>query len=356
MCADKRSQRLPRPPLRRGLSIVEMMIGLVIGLMVCLAAMNSAITFGATQRQAAVTGGGAMSATGALAAIKGDVAVAGLGFFGESLYLCNTLNLSNGTTLVSNGASFAPLQLSRSNGNDQVDIIYGDQVAAGASVLLRSASDGTSAELMSMAPLAAGQAVLLAPASAGRCTVRSVTASTAAAATAPQVVSFGATGAYNQGTFTTAPAYAARDRLSVLGRLQWHRYRVTDGNLVMEQPLAGTSAVLARNVVAFRAEYGVSTAAGTPTLASWQAANTSGWGSLSNTNIGRVRAIRLGLLVRSAQREKPAADGTCSATATMPTLLSDSVTADVTDWFCYRFRSVTLVVPLRNLVWGQAGP
>jgi type IV pilus assembly protein PilW len=346
MCADRRAGR--------GLSIVELMIGLVVGLLVCMAAMNSVMTFGATQRQATVTSGGAMSANGALAAIKGDVAAAGLGFFGDTQYLCNTLNLSNGAALVSDGAAFAPLQLARTSGTDQVDVVYGDQVASGANVLLRSASDGSTAELMSMVPAAAGQAVLMVPATPGLCTVRSVTATTAAGLNAPQLISFGATGAYNKMAFTTAPAYAARARLTVLGTLQWHRYRVVDGNLVMEQPLAGTSNVLVRNVMAFRAEYGVSSAAGVTTLASWQAADTAGWGSLSNSNIGRVRALRLGLVVRSAQRDKPDASGSCTASDSKPALFGATVEPDLSDWACYRYRSVTLVVPLRNMVWGQA--
>jgi hypothetical protein len=37
----------------------------------------------------------------------------------------------------------------------------------------------------------------------------------------------------------------------------------------------------------------------------------------------------------------------------MPTLFGAAVTADVADWQCYRYRSATLVVPLRNLVLGM---
>jgi len=357
MCAERRAGPATRPAARRrasGLSIVELMIGLVIGLLVCLAAMNSALTFGATQRQATVTGGGAMSASGALAAIKSDVAAVGLGFFGDSQYLCNTLNLSNGAALVSDGAGFAPLQLVRSSGSDQVDVVYGDQVVSGANVLLRSASNGSAAELLSMVPAAVGQAVLMVPATPGLCTVRSVTATTVAAVNTPQLLSFGAAGAYNQAVFSSVPAYAARARLAVLGQLQWHRYRVIDGNLVMEQPLTGTTAVLVRNVMALRAEYGVSTAAGGTTLASWQAADSAGWGSLSSANIARLRALRLGLVVRSAQRDKPDANGNCVASDSKPALFGVTVEPDVSDWACYRYRSVTLVVPLRNMVWGQA--
>ncbi len=35
----------------------------------------------------------------------------------------------------------------------------------------------------------------------------------------------------------------------------------------------------------------------------------------------------------------------------MPTLFGNTVTPDVSDWQCWRYRSVVVVVPLRNLVW-----
>ena len=358
MCAERPRPTATRPT--RGLSLVELMIGLVIGLLVCLAAMNSAMTFGATQRQASVTGGGALNAAGALAAIKGDVAAVGLGFFGDSAYLCNKLNLSRGASKVSDGALFSPLQVTRASGQDQVDVVYGDEVAAGANVMLRSSSDGTTAELLSMLPVAVGQAVLMAPAVPGLCTVRTVTAATVPGINLPQVLSFANTGLHNQATFTTAPAYPAdeqsRSRVGLLGSLQWHRYVVRDGNLMMEQPLTGASAVLVPHVMALRVQYGVSASATSPTLANWVDTASAGWGSLTFSNLPQVRALRLGLVVRSAQRDKPDASGNCTASTAKPVLLGATVEPDVSDWQCYRYRSITLVVPLRNLVWGQAKP
>ena len=66
------------------------MIGLVVGLLVSLAAVSSLRIFGASQSQGTVTGGGLLSAVSAMGAIKNDVAAAGLGFFDGRLPLCTT--------------------------------------------------------------------------------------------------------------------------------------------------------------------------------------------------------------------------------------------------------------------------
>ena len=47
------------------------------------------------------------------------------------------------------------------------------------------------------------------------------------------------------------------------------------------------------------------------------------------------------------------ASGNCTASSAKPRLFGEEIEPDVTDWRCFRYRSSTLVVPLRNLVWGQ---
>ena len=357
MRADQASgppHRLPnRPPRRaRGLSLVELMIGMVLGLVVSLAAVSSLRTFTAGQRQGMATGSGMVSASGALGMIKNDVAAAGLGFFDGRAPMCNRMNLSLGTGALINGTAFAPVQITRALNQDQLDLLYATDVAAGVSLPLSANSDGASSQTLSTLPVNVGQAVLLAPANTGLCTLRTVTAVTAGTVTTPQVLAFGGTGKHNQKVFTTAPSYAKAERVSMVGTLLWHRYRVQDGNLVLEQPLEGRTAVLVRQVVAMRVNYGVANA-GTSTLANWRDATEAGWGALDITNIGQVRAVRLGLLVRSTQREKADTDGVCRASTDKPTLFGQTIEPDVSDWRCFRFRSSTVVVPLRNLVWGQ---
>ena len=337
----------------RGLSLVELMIGLVVGLLVSLAAVSSLRVFGSGQNQGTVGGGGLLSAVSAMGAIKNDVAAAGLGFFDGRQPLCDRLNLSVGPQAVANGATFSPLLVTRALSNDQLDLVYGSDVSAGANVPLASPSNGATIENLSTLPAAIGQAVMLAPAGIGLCTVRSVTAVTAGTPDMPQVLAFATAGTHNQLAFNTPPAYAAQARATLLGTLRWHRYRVVDGNLVLERPLDGGTAVLVRNVIGFRVEYGVSDVGGS-TLQAWQSAADAGWTTLDAARLSRVRAVRLGLVVRSPQREKADVAGSCNASDTKPLLFGATIEPDVSDWRCFRYRSSTIVVPLRNLVWGQA--
>jgi type IV pilus assembly protein PilW len=351
----------PRGPRRQqGLSIIEVMVGMVVALLVSLAAAGSAQMFTASQRQGIGTGGSLVNASTALSAIRDDVASAGLGFFGDSKYLCTKLNLSVGVTKISDGADFVPVSITAETAGDRVDITAANQVASGANVLLKSPSTGDSAELRSLLPVAAGQAVLLAPAAAGDpCLVRSVTSVDASTEDTAQKLTFATSGTgskYNQATFTTAPTFVVGDypniaRVALLGDLRWTRYRREGTDLRLERPMGGDPVVLVRNVVAFKAQYGIA-AAGTTALDSWTDASST-FATLTDTTLARVRAMRIGLVTRSEQAEKPNAAGVCEATASMPTLFGSAVTSDVTNWKCYRYRTAIVVVPLRNLVVGM---
>lgn len=355
----------PDPPRsvprgQRGVSIVEVMVGMVVALLVGLAATGSALMFSASQRQGIGTGGSLINASTALTALRDDVAAAGLGFFGDRQFLCSKLNLSVGAAVVRDGTDFAPLNVTAEAAGDRIDIVSATQVAAGANVLLNAATTGASAALRSLLPVSAGQAVLLAPAAPGDpCLVRTVTGVTASTDDTPQMLEFAASAAtgvslaHNLGTFTTNPTYPDKGRVALLGGLNWTRYRLQGTDLRLERPLGGDPVVLVRNVVAFRAEYGRSSAAaGSTTLETWD--DSASVPAMSASGLPRVRALRVGLVTRSPQAEKPnPATGLCEATATMPTLFGAAVTSDVTDWQCYRYRSAIVVVPLRNLVMGM---
>ena len=112
------------------------------------------------------------------------------------------------------------------------------------------------------------------------------------------------------------------------------------------------SVVLTRNVIAFRAQYGIAAAgAGSTTLEQWVDA-TGGFAALDAATLPRVRAIRMGVVTRSPQREKPNAGGDCEASLDKPQLFGVEVEPDVADWQCWRYRVSTVVVPMRNLVLG----
>lgn len=338
--------------------MIEIMVGMVVALLVGLAAAGSAQSFLASQRQGIGTGGAMVNSGTAIGAIRDDVAAAGLGFFGDSLYLCQSLNLSVGATLVQDGSAFTPVGITAETAGDRIDVVSATSVSAGANVLLGAASTGTSAQLRSYLPASTGQAVLLAPATPGvPCLVRTITAVAASTDTSPQTLSFDNTGSYNMVAFTTNPTYPDKSRVALLGDLKWSRYRLQGTDLRLERPLGGSPVVLVKNVVAFRAQYGLTSAtAGSTALQSWQAASAA-YATMTPALLPQVRALRVGMITRSPQPEKPAAgdNANCTGTpvtATMPSLFGQAATADVTNWRCYRYRTVVTVVPLRNLVMG----
>jgi type IV pilus assembly protein PilW len=352
---------------QRGLTLIELMVSLVVALLIGLAAAGGAMLFSAHQRQGEGTGVATLSTTNSLSAIQQDISEAGLGFFGDSAFLCEKLNLSFGTTDLSSSA-FSPLKVVHGTAFDQIDVVYASDVIAGANVALDSSSGG-GAQLRSYLPVSAGQVVLLAPApptppaistAGGTCTVRSVSAVSTPTSPALETLTFGTDATanpHNQVTFATPVAYVANDRVSVLGRLAWNRYSVdTSGNLVMNRLLQGDSAIVLRNVVGFRIRYGVA-AVGATSVSDWTDAvddatdATKQWATLPPAALARVRAVRIGIVTRSAQPEKADANGNCTASTSLPKLFDVDVSLP-TDWECYRYRSAEATVPLRNLILG----
>lgn len=362
MCAELATMRHPRRA-QRGLSLIELMVGMVVALLVGIAAAGSAQMFTASQRQAMSTGAASLNITSTLTGIKDDLSAAGLGFFGSSKYLCNRLNLSNEGAMIRNGEPFAPLRITRGAQFDTIEVVYANDVAAGANVMLKADSVGTSAMVRSLLPadLSNGRtpAVLLASATNVDvpCTVRTITSATPADAETgqPQTLTFGPAGTHNKLNFATEPAFTEKDYIALLGALSWNTYRVdNNGQLIVDRVMQGDSAVLATNVVSFRADYGVAANPAAPRLDAW--VSPADVGPISAANVKNVRAVRIGVLTRSRQPEKRDDDGNCTATREMPRLFpedADPATPDLPDgqWQCFRYRAAQVVVPLRNVIW-----
>lgn len=347
MCAEHRCLAPRRR--QRGLSLIELLVGIVVALLVGIAASGSAIFFTAAQRQGMGTSGALINTTTALSALKEDLAQVGLGFFGQASFLCPQLNVSVGADNFSTG-NFSPLSIRRSGNFDEIDVVYANEVAGGANVVLKDNATATSATLQSFLPATAGTAVLLMNSTANRCTVRSVTQVVPATDDTPHGIGFDGTGVHNRVAFANPGAYVSGDRVALLGTLAWQRYRVDNGNLLVERRFEAGSSVLVRNVVAFRAQYGV-TVPGDTTIDDW-VAPTGPWTTLTPVTLPRVRAVRLGIVTRSPQAEKRDADGNCTASEAVPQLFGANVTGLPADWGCFRYRASTVTVPLRNVALG----
>jgi type IV pilus assembly protein PilW len=135
-----------------------------------------------------------------------------------------------------------------------------------------------------------------------------------------------------------------------------------------------TDEPVASGIVDMQAQYGIA-ADGAQNVTTWvDATTTSGWdnpspkaGEAGKTTKGRlqdIKAVRISLLARSSQYEKPTAGagGTCDATTGSPgTPGSDGWSSWATfgtgsypaDWRCYRYRAFEIVLPLRNVIWAN---
>jgi type IV pilus assembly protein PilW len=138
--------------------------------------------------------------------------------------------------------------------------------------------------------------------------------------------------------------------------------------VVVDEPVAS-------GIVDMQAQYGIA-ADGAQNVTSWVDATTAaGWdkpspkagGVAGTTTTGRlqdIKAVRISLLARSSQYEKPSsgAGGTCDATTGDPgtpgasgwsgwaTFATDGYPGD---WRCYRYRAFEIVLPLRNVIWAN---
>lgn len=225
-----------------------------------------------------------------------------------------------------------------------------------------------------------------------------------------------ATGRYNKagGVVTTPTVYTENAKLYNLGVLSVVSYRVdSDGNLVADtsrfgniangtaspSPVANRidSTPIMPNVVNMQIQYGVDSGNSKTNLASCKVAPTTGATSLSakdadsvvdswvdaqgtwanngtttpaaldingtGGDLRRVRAVRIGLVLRSGLRASGRAGDLCGAAPyqTTPKIKINWTTgpdmeadlSGITDYDCYRYTAMQLTVPLRNTMWSS---
>ena len=342
---------------QRGFSLVELMVSLVISMLICVAALGSARMFMGAQRQSVDTGTASGNVVTTIESIKHEAQQAALGFYVNSALPCQSFNLSTGTTALASNTPLMPISISNSSGNlAQLDVLHASALESAAPANLAAAvsSSATSATLSSYLPVQAGQTVMFTPIGDPGlpCTVKTATSVDTPLPGMGPVLHFEDTGLHNKVDFP-GYTYSTKSAVSLLGTLNWSRFAVdASGNLVMSRPIQGGTAILARNVVGFQLQYGVTDGV-TSSLDSWQYAEGSNWGTITTAQVPRIRALRLELVTRSDQPEKPDAKGNCSATSVAPALL-DRTLALSGNWQCYRYRSSTAVIPFRNILMGSS--
>ena len=363
---------------QRGFTLVELMISMVISLLVGLAALSSMKFFMALQRQSTGINASSVNTTTAFAALKSETAQAGLGFFYNGKFACTSFNVSKGNLTVLNNAPALPISIAVTNNVPALTLTYATALesAASSALFATTTNNAGTAQITTYLPVVAGQSVLLVPSAVNTpCSLKTATEVDDSTGSGQKLV-FDTTGANNGIPFSDV-AYAAGDGVLLTGSLQQTTFTVDAKNqLVMTRPMDGTSAVIAKDIVAMGMQYGISEV-GRNAIAGWRypfpypslSTGAEDWSTPTAAQIGsQVKAVRISVLTRSQQKDR-AVNGACTTTASMPSLLgvvlgqpADSslglesgkvlTPALKDDWQCYRYSESTVTLPLRNLVLG----
>lgn len=398
---------------QRGFTLIELMIGLALGLVATLAIFLTVTSFEAQRR---TTGSGVdMQQNGlmALYSIEQDIRMAGYGLIdtrNKSLP-CSQIN-AYGSASVFSGA---PIKITNgSTGNDilainRLNSDTGGVVTGGIAATLDApfsavgtlpldtniALNANDFILVSQA-VPAGQAnipctllkvvspvptnnalgvVVAAAGNAGGDATQTPTAfpsyAAGGAAASAVVINLGPNDSSLSATSTT---FGSTTNEAINPRFATTKYRIQPNANSSSYDLQRTTnnwgnfSIVSSNIVNVSAQYGISDAPpGAPAIAPqnithWidatgNAYGGTNWATLSSVDdIKRIKAIRVAIVARSAEKvNKRDTSGSCTTTTTSP-IWFDNPAIDLsgmTDWKCYRYKVYQTIIPIRNVIWGN---
>jgi len=335
---------------QQGASLVEMLVGLTVGLIVAATAAGTASFMEAQKKVSMGTNSALANGALGLFRIESETKLAGLGLMAKQNFACPSFNLSYNKQVRLDGDELFPVSIvdGGEDDSDSLTIAYLNSLtgASYAQVLLPMLGADSEVKLANAPDAIVGSVLLLQESKPGvPCTVVQVSGRKDSA--------FGADishakGAYNGGGFSNPVAYSEGSRASASRAFVWSTFRVRENTLEEVNNVTGEATPIADGIIAMRARYGTTDGSST-SVSSWQSA-TGAYESPAATDMYKVRAVRIGLVARSLDR-----DQSCSSTKKELTLWPDGPVVDVSaekDWKCYKYRTFNMVVPLINVVMG----
>lgn len=342
-----------------GMGIVEMLVGVFIGSLVMLTVYETFAFLEANKRTSVSSNNALGNLMAGMRELETEVKNAGLGLSATGINTCTELNAFYNGSVISNAAPIAPVMITHnSNMPDSISIFFGDVIMGGAPSQILTDMDtpnGTISVSKSM-PISTGQGALL------------VSTDPNAACTLVNVTNIDDTGTVKildhqaglslfnppdpAASYNKPVAYPSGSAILQVGQLTWHRWRISNNRFETLDNVNGTTTEIADNIVHMRAQYGVTNGSNND-ITDWVEA-TGEWANLDSAHIMRIRAIRVALIAQNPVRVKPTSGSSCDATSTAPLPWPGANPLDMSgipDWQCYRYRVMSTIIPLKNLVW-----
>ena len=359
--------RLARSP-QTGFSLVELMVGMAIGLLAVIIVIQVMSVFDAQRRT--TTGSADAQTNGGIAlfSISRELKMAGYPLLPleNSALECTTFNVNAGAT----GISITPVTITEGvasatvSASDRITIRYGDSMLGGAITQTAGSVSGSAVAVSSNFGCQVNDISLII--AGATCNMSRVTA----LGTAPVSVSL----------TDTSGGGTPQANLACLGSWTEVTYAVNPatGNLDRSISVNGAAAVTNPSVVGvvnLQAQYGVSDAPNENQVKKWVDAKVDAdgndWANPTLALRNRIKAVRVAVVARNAKIEGEAVAAACSSlTAAAPAGLCawpGTVTPDGTTWPApaidlspgdancarYRYRVYETIIPLRNVIWSR---
>lgn len=322
-----------------GFTLVEIMVGLAIGMLATLVIMQVFSVFEAQKRVTTGTADAQTNGSIALYNIGRELQMAGYPLMPmtDSPLECTTLTF--GATGIT---SISPVTIT-DGASDTITLRYGNSLSGGipTTITAMGAPTANDATVESNFGCQAGDITL-------------ITNGTTCAMSSASAVA-GTT------TVTLADTTAAISgaNLACLGTWNEISYAATNGELTRD----GVSTVA--GIVNLQAQYGISATAASNQVTQWVDATGGTWAVPTVADRNRIKAVRIAVVARNPKTEPGNVTAACSSTtAAAPTGLcawagsasspapTVNLTADA-NWQRYRYRVFETIIPLRNMIWSK---
>jgi type IV pilus assembly protein PilW len=322
-----------------GFSLIELMVGMTIGLLAVLIITQVMSLFEAQRRATTGTADAQVNGAIGLFQIQRDVQMAGFGLMPITNPALECTTVTYNTTGLSGITGIAPVSIADGT-SDSITIRYATGQTGGvvSQVVSATGSSGSPGTVRVKSNLG--------------CQVGDIT-----------LASAGATCAFSKVTAVTASpisvtladvnnATATDNNLACLGSWNEIVYAIdANSNLTRTSIVNGVSSgatPLVAGIVNLQAQYGVSASATSNQVTSWVDASGGTWTAPTVANRNRIKAIRLVVVARNAKQELD--NVTASALTWSGGTIDLSANAS---WQKYRYRTFETIIPLRNVVWAR---
>lgn len=340
-----------------GFTLIELMVGLVIGLIATLVIMQTLSLFEGQKRTTVGTADAQVNGSIALYSIQRQVQMAGYGLpiydanslKNDSPLKCNPSTIDHDANAGTAKVDLFPIAIADGGvgGSDQITVRYFPNPNGGLPVNVITIAGSILGVDNTLGCANNDIALVVHGTTCNAARVSSTNANLAAdtthiTLTGPDVASM-----------TTGPG-ANYARLSCLGSLTQFTFRVNANQLE-----SNNSPVISE-IVNLQAQYGISATATSNQITQWVEPTGATWAAPTVANRNRIRAIRIAVVARNGLQEKT--NVTTAAPIAWPdvpavapiTVASPAPVIDLSgtaNWQQYRYRVYETIIPLRNLTW-----